>query len=112
VLKVKSQGGIELKELPRMADFAEIAEIACRCMSYEDNEFLKAYDKNIELQVEEAIAANLVSNAIIKLMENRSEWIGTASELLVELEQAAMQIKINLNSKSWPKGANILSVIL
>jgi hypothetical protein len=109
VLKVKSQGGINLKELPRMADFAEIAEIACRCMGCDDNEFLKAYDKNIELQVEEAIAANLVSNAIIKLMEARPEWIGTASQLLADLEQAAAEIKINLNSKGWPKGANVLS---
>lgn len=32
VLQVKSKGGINLKELPRMADFAEIAEIASRCM--------------------------------------------------------------------------------
>jgi hypothetical protein len=110
VLKVKSQGGIKLKELPRMADFAEIAEIACRCMGYKDNnEFLKAYDKNIELQVEEALAANLISNAIIKLMESKAEWMGTASQLLTDLEQAATEIKINLNSKGWPKGANVLS---
>jgi hypothetical protein len=52
ILQVKSKGGINLKELPRMADFAEIAEIASRCMDYDDNEFLKAYDRNIELQVE------------------------------------------------------------
>jgi hypothetical protein len=109
VLKVKSQVGINLKELPRMADFAEIAEIACRCMGYNDYEFLKAYDKNIELQIEEALAANLISNAIIKLMESKPEWIGTASQLLTDLEQAAMDIKINLNSKGWPKGANVLS---
>jgi hypothetical protein len=28
-------------------------------MGYNDNEFLKAYDKNIELQVEEAVAEAL-----------------------------------------------------
>jgi hypothetical protein len=38
-----------------MADFAEIAEIACRCMGYNAYEFLKAYDKNIDLQIEEAL---------------------------------------------------------
>jgi hypothetical protein len=80
-----------------MAVFAEIAEIACRCMGYNDNEFLRAYDKNIELQVEEAIAANLISNAIIKLMEAKVERLGTASQLLTDLERAASEIKINLN---------------
>jgi hypothetical protein len=47
-------------------------------MGYGDKRFLKAYDKNIELQVEEAIAASLISNAIIKLMEVKAEWMGTA----------------------------------
>jgi hypothetical protein len=109
LLQVKRKGIIKLDELPRMADFAEIAEIACRCMGYGDKRFLKAYDKNIELQVEEAIAASLISNAIIKLMEVKAEWMGTASQLLTDLEQAAIEIKINLNSKGWPKGANVLS---
>jgi hypothetical protein len=78
-----------------MADFAEIAEIACRCIGYDDNEFLKASDKNIELQVEEAIAANLISNAIIKLMESKPQWMGTSSQLLAELEEVAEEIKID-----------------
>ena len=66
-------------------------------MGYNDNKFLKAYDKNIELQVKEAIAADLVSNTIIKLMESKPEWMGTATQLLADLEQAATEIKINLN---------------
>jgi hypothetical protein len=110
VLQVKASGGIKLDYLPRMADFAEIGEIACRCMGYEDNEFLKAYDKNIETQVEEAIAANLVSSAIIKLMEDRTEWTGTATQLLAVLEDIAItHLKVNTNTKQWPKAANVLS---
>jgi hypothetical protein len=109
VLQVKSKGGITINGLPRMADFAEIGEIASRCMGYDDNRFLNAYYKNIELQVDEAIAANLVSNAIIKFMEDKNEWAGTATELLTGLQEAAAQIKININAKAWPKGANVLS---
>ena len=86
MLRVKKNGGITLDSLPRMADFAEIAS---RCMGYPDNEFLKVYDKNIELQTEEAIASNLVSSAITKFMENRGEWTGTATDLLVELDEIA-----------------------
>jgi hypothetical protein len=45
VLQVKNNGGIaaEIKGLPRMADFAEIAEIISRCMGYDNNKFLDAY---------------------------------------------------------------------
>ncbi len=109
ILQVKSKGGIKIDGLPRMADFAEIGEIACRCMGYDDNRFLNAYYKNIQLQVDEAIAANLVSNAIIKFMEDKSEWTGTATELLTGLQEAATELKINVNAKAWPKGANVLS---
>ena len=111
VLRVKSNGSIKMDGLPRMADFAEIAEIASRCMGYNDNEFLKAYDKNIELQTEEAITANLLSNAIIKFMEDKNEWIGTATDLLSLLEVVATtQLKINPSAtKQWPKAANVLS---
>ena len=111
VLQVKSKGSIKMDGLPRMADFAEIAEIACRCMDYNDNEFLKAYDKNIELQTEEAIAGNLLSSAIIKFMEDKDEWTGTATVLLESLEQVATsELKINPSAtKQWPKAANALS---
>ena len=105
VLGVKSKGGIKLDGLPRMADFAEIAEIACRCMGYKDNEFLDAYDKNIELQIEEAISENLLSNAIVKFMEDKDEWRGTATELLAKLEGVATtKLEINVASnRQWPK---------
>jgi hypothetical protein len=40
VLQVKKSGGIKLNAHPRMADFAEIAEIASRCMGYDNGDFL------------------------------------------------------------------------
>jgi hypothetical protein len=131
VLQVKSNGGIasEIKGLPRMADFAELGEIICRCMGHENNKFLNAYYRNIDLQVEEAIAANPVANAIIKLMErleNKTRryatitedcnsnwcsllWKGTATELLADLESVAAELKINTHHKPWPKAPNTLS---
>jgi hypothetical protein len=116
VLQIKSNGGIadELKALPRMADFAEIGEIISRCVGNDDNKFLDAYYRNIDLQVEEAIASNPVGTAIAKLMEADEmqcpwRWRGTMSELLAKLEQAADVLKINRHSKSWPKAPNSLS---
>ena len=110
VLQVKRSGGIEIKEgLPRMADFAELGEIISRCMGHEDNKFLGAYYNNIGLQVEAAIESSPVGTTIIKLMEDKQEWEGTATNLLNDLEPIANELKINTSYKLWPKSANSLS---
>jgi DNA-binding transcriptional MerR regulator len=135
VLQVKkSQGGIELQGHPRMADFAEIAEIISRCMGYPENKFLETYYKNIGLQTEEALEANPVgmtvrtfmdsrmnllcrgcynSSSILEFVKNEMEmtrWYrGTFSGLLKELEIVAQRLNINTRSKQWPKSPNYLS---
>jgi hypothetical protein len=110
VLQVKKEGGIEINGYPRMADFAEIAEIVSRSMGYADYQFLEAYYNNIKLQVEEALEANPVATALVKFREdNRQKWKGTATELLAELDQIAEKLRINTHDKLWPKSPNWLS---
>ena len=92
-----------------MADFAEIGEIISRCMGHANDEFLDAYYKNIELQVEEAIEAHPIGTALVILMESRVEWFGTATELLAKLEDVAAENRINIHDKLWPKTPNWLS---
>jgi len=112
VLQFKHAGKkIQLQELPRMADFAEIGEIIARCMGYQENEFLKAYFDNINIQIDEAIEASPTSIAIIYLLEKNESWIGTATELKTKLDEIAvedMKISIEKNS-SWAKSPNKLS---
>jgi hypothetical protein len=120
VLQVKKNGGVNLEAYPRMADFAEVGEIISRCMGNEDGAFLRAYYKNIDLQVEESIEANPVGNAIMKFIEDskrehegwikgKDEWHGTSTELLALLEPIAEVLKINTNSRLWPKAPNGLT---
>jgi hypothetical protein len=109
VLQIRKNGGVEIRGYPRMADFAEIGEIISRCMGYADNEFLDAYYKNIELQAEEAIQAHPIGTAVLILMEDKPEWIGSATELLAILEDVATQYRINIHDKLWPKTPNWLS---
>ena len=93
-----------------MADFAINAEIISRCMDNDNNKFIEAFDKNVKIQVEEAIAANAIASAVVKLAEDKQEgWQGTNTELLAKLEEIAYDLKINTNSKSWPKSPSILS---
>ena len=80
---------MELKGYPRMADFAEVAEIIACCMGYPDNKFLEAYYTNIGIQTEQVLEASPDATSIIKFMESRTGWIGTATELLNELEEVA-----------------------
>jgi hypothetical protein len=79
VLQVKkSQAGIELQGHPRMADFAEMAEIISRCMGYPEKKFLEAYYKNISLQTEEALESNPVGMTVRVFMDSKMkvQWKG------------------------------------
>jgi|SRR5918996_553870 hypothetical protein len=93
-----------------MADFAEVAEIISRCMGYSENKFLAAYSKNIGLQTQQALEASPVATAIMELMNSRTKWEGTATELLNKLEEVAESLKIKTkNNRLWPNAPNSLS---
>ena len=99
-----------------MADFEEYAEIISRCMGYRENEFLRVYQKNINIQIDEAIEASSLSMAVIRLIDDinkkeHTEWNGSATQLSLELnELAETELKINIHKiKSWPKSPNSLS---
>lgn len=111
IVKVlRSRGTFSLPQHPRMADFAEVAELISRAMGYPDNTFLDAYFENIGLQTEQAIESSPVATAIMEFMETRVEWEGTVTELLAELEPVAEQLRIKTASaQQWPRAANALS---
>ena len=52
-----------------MADFEEYAEIIARCMGYQEGEFLRVYQDNIGVQIDEAIQASPLSMAVVELMD-------------------------------------------
>jgi len=109
VIQVKKSGGIDIKEYPRMADFAEIGEIISRCMGYQENEFLAAYHKNINMLTDEAIEAHPVAIAIVRFMKDKSDWAGTITQLYQELIATAYDSRIDTFGRMWPKSASILS---
>jgi hypothetical protein len=100
-----------LDRLPRMVEFAEYGEIISRCMGNPGNLFINAYRKNIQLQSREVIDSSTIAPALIQLMARRDEedWIGNATSLLSELKEDAETLKIDTNSKYWPKYPNSLS---
>jgi hypothetical protein len=48
---------------------------------------LDAYYENIRLQTQEVLETSPVASAILKFMEGKEKWNGTATELLEQLDQ-------------------------
>jgi hypothetical protein len=95
-----------LQKLPRMADFA-IWATACEEALWPAGTFMSAYSGNLMAAIDEVIEADPVASAVLVLIETRTEWTGTASELLGALGDVAGE-KIT-KSKSWPPSPKALS---
>jgi hypothetical protein len=91
---------------PRMADFAKWAT-ACETAYWPAGSFGVAYNTNRKEVVQKVIDADPVAAAVQKLMVERTEWQGTATELLAELAiEAGDRVS---RFRSWPASARGLS---
>jgi hypothetical protein len=96
----------KLSRLPRMADFAQWA-IACGGAAWNEGTFLAAYEGNRSGAIEDVLDADAVATAVRTMMSERTEWTGTATALLVALNQVVGDG--TAKSKGWPRLANKLS---
>jgi hypothetical protein len=90
---------LKLTKLPRLADFTRIATAAL------GQEFYKAYSQNRESSVGLAIDSSPVASAIVKFMEGKDEWKGTATQLHQILDR---DLELS-RSKEWTLRASQLS---
>jgi hypothetical protein len=95
-----------LEKLPRMADFALWAT-ACETALWPAGTFWSAYCGNRDEAVEGVIDADPIAAAVRAVMAMRTEWTGTASDLLGALAEAAGERAAK--SKTWPDSARALS---
>ena len=103
---LKRWNAIRLGKAPRMADFARWAS-ACETAFWPTGTFEAAYSSNRDDAVHTVIEGDPVAAAVRRLMEPRTEWEGTASELLEAL--AHQEGDRSVRSKGWPSGPQILS---
>ena len=96
----------KLDKLPRMADFALWAT-ACETALWPQGTFWSAYCGNRDDAVEGVIDADPIASAVRAVMTARSEWTGTASELLGAL--AEMVGERIAKSKTWPDSPRALA---
>ncbi len=77
---------VKLAETPRMADFALWGHAIADALGYGGDRFIESYFRNIELQNEEIVSQNFIATFVIDLIEEKSYWEGSASELLKMME--------------------------
>jgi hypothetical protein len=95
-----------LDKLPRMADFALWAT-ACETALWPAGTFWSAYCGNRDEAVEGVIDADPIATALRALMAARTEWTGTASDLLGALAEVAGERVAK--SKTWPDSPRALA---
>jgi len=98
---------VRLSALPRMADFAEWATAAEPAFGCEPGAFMAAYGESQADATTTAIEASSIAEPLQELMDDRSEWNGSATPLLAELEKFASDRTVR--QQAWPKAANALS---
>ena len=96
----------KLERLPRMADFALWAT-ACETALWSAGTFWSAYCGNRDEAVEGVIDADPIATAVRAVMVTRTEWTGTASDLLGALAEAAGER--TSKSKNWPDSPRALA---
>ncbi|MCA1962237.1 MAG: hypothetical protein LDL33_15775 [Desulfomonile sp.] len=99
---------IDLKRLPRMADFTRWGCAIADAIGLGRSAFLDAYYGSIMFQHEEIVNSDPVCLSVLELMQDKSSWRGGLSELFKALFEIAEKKGLD-KSKGWPRAANSLS---
>jgi hypothetical protein len=109
-MALRNLPNINLDRLPRMADFARWATAAEPAIGLQPGEFMEIYAGNRAEGNELAIESNPVGKVVLDFMDDTSNWTGTATDLLANLDEFAGEK--TKQQQGWPKSAQGLSGIL
>jgi putative DNA primase/helicase len=73
---------VTLTARPRMADFARWSCAAAPALGWTAEQFLQAYNHNIQSANDLVLDASPVAQAVLQLLEHHGVWEGTATQLL------------------------------
>lgn len=106
---MKIYPSVQLKELPRMADFCRWGYAIGEALGGYGNEFLKEYRENQLIQNKELIEADVVAYLIFEFMRQKENWSGRVSDLLMQIGKEAPKHGINPKNNNIPQYPNQLS---
>lgn len=105
--------GVELDELPRMADSAEWVTACEMALGLKPGRFMAAYKANIEKANGLAIEASPVAQEVIAFIAECHDWFGTTGGLLKALDGRLTAREENPKRKNgWPQSARALGAKL
>jgi energy-coupling factor transporter ATP-binding protein EcfA2 len=100
---------LKLSRRPRLADWGEYAAAVYEIMGWGAEQFLEDWDEVVKVQNQATLDGSPVAQAIIKFMQERSEYTGTSSELHSKLKPMAATLGVDVDrDKAWPKSARWL----
>jgi len=94
----------------RFRDWARLALACAEVMGTSRDDFLEILDIAKKRQDRYVTTSTPVCDAALRLMEQRSQWEGTATDLLNELEKIGRMARLDMSQ--WPKSAEQLGHIL
>lgn len=96
---------LDLGNLPRMADYANFATATAIALGSSKEEFLLAFNQNIERQNQSVIDSSPVAQTILLFMGDKNEgWEGSSSQLYAELLARADILKLSVGGRDgFPK---------
>ena len=86
--------------LPRMADFAEWGMAVAPALGWTEDAFLAAYEQNRKAGQLAVLEGDPVADALIRLVEGKGEWEGTATNLLKKLNATNPSAR---QFRGWPR---------
>ena len=92
--------GLTLPTLPRMADFAVWASACGDGALWPEGGFLLAFNANRAAAIGDVIDGDAVASAVVKLMADAAEWIGTSGALRQRLGEIAGEAAAK--ARTWP----------
>ena len=90
---------VDLKDLPRMADYAEWGEATGRGLGWGTGVFASTYKSNRKEATEQVLEDSTVANVVLALARREVDWSGKPQELY----QAAMKHASKEIGPRWPK---------
>ncbi len=99
---------LEIKELPRMADFALWGYAIAEVMKYGGDRFLEVYQKNQDDMLQVMVEEDTLLTVLISFIEQKEYFIGSMTQLYSKLTKEAQAMEVN-TAYGWCKNVNSLS---
>lgn len=105
VLKMYKSVKLQIKDKPRMADFAVYGECISRALGYDDFSFINDHNEKLKQSAIGIIENDSLANAITKIMESKTEYKDTVQNFFDEAKKLVTEDGAKIG-KDFPSISN------